>query len=385
MAENVRAAVLVEPGRIEIREFPRPSLMEGGLLVRPILAGICESDTHFFKGESVQYAGTPRETHGPYPAVPGHENVARVVEARHPRDSRITDFYGNEVNEGDRIIVSPDMVCGKCYWCRHTYGFSWCDNLRSYGHIDASVAPHLLGGWSELMCVLPGSHIYKIGDDVSDEIAVLAEPMAVTFSLDIVKGQSGLPIEGFTSGSTVVVFGVSPVGLCHLVKARLLGAGTIIAIDTSDYRLAFVKDYGATHVLNQGATTRAERIQFVKDLTQGRGADVVIECAGDPPVVVEGIDTLRQGGTFLEVGHFVDAGDITLNPHRHLCAKSIRLLGQVNLAYTGIMPSVKLMQENQGKYDFNKVVSHRFPLSRASDGVSCFMDPASMKVVICPE
>ena len=205
MAEKVRAAVLVEPGKIEIREFPKPSLMEGGLLVRPILAGICESDTHFYKGESVQYAGTPRETFGPYPAIPGHENVAIIVEARHPRDARITDFYGNELKEGDRVIVSPDMICGKCYWCRHTYGFSWCDNLRSYGHIDASVAPHLFGGWSELMYVLPGSHVYKIENDVSNEIAVLAEPMAVTFSLDIVKGQSSLPIEGFTSGSTVAV------------------------------------------------------------------------------------------------------------------------------------------------------------------------------------
>jgi L-iditol 2-dehydrogenase len=112
---------------------------------------------------------------------------------------------------------------------------------------------------------------------------------------------------------------------------------------------------------------------------------VLIECAGDPPVVVEGIDMLRQGGTFVEVGHFVDAGDIQLNPHRHLCAKSIRLLGQVNLAYTGIIPSVKLMQENQGKYDFNKIVTHRFPLSRALDGLHQFMKPDSMKVVISPD
>ena len=66
----------------------------------------------------------------------------------------------------------------------------------------------------------------------------------------------------------------------------------------------------------------------------------------------------------LKWGTFVDAGDIQLNPHRHLCAKSIRLFGQVNLAYTGIIPSVKLMQANQEKYDFNKIVTHRFPLSQ---------------------
>ena len=385
MAEKVHAAVLVEPGKVEIRDFPRPSLAEGGLLVRPIIAGICESDGHFYKGESVQYAGTPRETFGPYPAIPGHENVGIIVEARHPHETRITDFYGKELNEGDRIVISPDMVCGKCYWCRHTYGFSWCDNLRSYGHIDASVSPHLFGGWSQLMYVLPGSHVYKISDDVSNEIAVLAEPMAVTFSLDIVKGHSSLPNEGFVTGSTVVVFGVSPVGLCHLVKSRLLGAGAIVAIDRSEFRLNFVKDFGATHILNATTTTRSERIQFIKDLTDGRGADVVVECAGEPPVVIEGIDMLRQGGTFVEVGHFVDAGDIQLNPHRHLCAKSIRLFGQVNLAYTGIIPSVKLMQANLEKYDFNKIVTHRFPLTRAFDGLCQSMKGDSMKVVISPD
>jgi threonine dehydrogenase-like Zn-dependent dehydrogenase len=385
MAETVRAAVLVEPGNIEIREFPKPSLEEGCLLVKPIIAGICESDKHFFKGQSVQYAGTPRETRGPYPAIPGHENVGTIVEARHPRGGKIKDFYGNELREGDRIIISPDMVCGDCYWCSHSYGFSWCDNLRSYGHIDATVPPHLFGGWSELMYVLPGSHLYKIGQEVSDEIAVLAEPMAVTFSLDIAKGHSSLPNEGFTTGDTVVVFGVSPVGLCHLIKSRLMGAGTIIAIDKSEYRLNFAKDFGANYTLNATNTSREERDRFVRELTQGRGADLVVECAGSPEVVVEGIEMLRQGGTFVEVGHFVDAGDIRINPHRHLCAKSIRLIGQVNLAYTGMMPSVKLMMANKDRFDFDKMVSHRFPLKDAKGGLLQFMKPESMKVVIYPE
>jgi threonine dehydrogenase-like Zn-dependent dehydrogenase len=182
----------------------------------------------------------------------------------------------------------------------------------------------------------------------------------------------------------VVVFGVSPVGLCHLVKSRLLGAGTIIAIDKSDFRLNFVRDFGANHTLNVTNTTQKDRKQFIKDLTDGRGADVVVECAGAPEVMIEGIEMLRQGGTFVEVGHFVDAGDIQLNPHRHLCAKSIRLLGQVNLAYTGLMPSVKLMQANQDKYDFNKIVTHKYHLPDALEGLFQFRKPDSMKVVIYP-
>ena len=121
------------------------------------------------------------------------------------------------------------------------------------------------------MYVFSGSHIYKITEDVSDQIAVLAEPMAVSYSLDIAKGHSSMPNEGFSSGDTVVVFGVGPLGLCHVIKSRLIGAGQIIAIDQSEYRLNFVKEFGATHTLNVDQTSIEERKQFIFDLTDGRG------------------------------------------------------------------------------------------------------------------
>jgi D-arabinose 1-dehydrogenase-like Zn-dependent alcohol dehydrogenase len=80
MSKTVRAAVLVKPGKIEIQEFPTPDLEEGAMLVKPLMCGICGTDKHGYKGESVQYAGTPREISGPYPAIPGHENVGEIVE-----------------------------------------------------------------------------------------------------------------------------------------------------------------------------------------------------------------------------------------------------------------------------------------------------------------
>jgi threonine dehydrogenase-like Zn-dependent dehydrogenase len=383
--ETVRAAVLVKPGTLEIQQFPRPKLEEGALLARPIMSGICGTDKHGFKGEAVQYAGTPREINGPYPAIPGHENVAMVVEARPSRgQSAVVDFYGNALREGDRIIISPDILCGECYWCHHSYGYTWCDNIRSYGHLASSDPPHLFGGWSDLMYIYPKSHVFKLNPEVSDQIAVLAEPMAVSYALDIAKGQSAMPNQGFSSGDTVVVYGVGPLGLCNLIKAKLLGAGLIVAIDKSEFRLRFAQDFGATHILNAGGSTAAERKQLVLDITQGRGADVVVECAGVPGVVVEGIEMLRQGGTFVEEGHFVDAGAIQINPHRHLCAKNIRLIGQMNLAYTGIMPSVNLLVANRDRFDFDKIVTHKYSYSKALEGLEKSMSMDSMKVVIQP-
>ena len=196
------------------------------LLVKPLMSGICGTDKHGYKGEAVQYAGTPREVNGPYPAIPGHENVALVVEARPPRgQSAVLDFYGLPLAEGDRVVISPDIVCGKCYWCRNTYGYTWCDNIRSYGHLVSTEPPHLFGGWSDLMYVYPESHVYKVPKEASDQIAVLAEPMAVSYALDIAKGHSAMPNQGFCSADTVVVYGVGPLGICNLIKAKLLGAG----------------------------------------------------------------------------------------------------------------------------------------------------------------
>lgn len=382
MSGIVRAAVLVEPGRIDIQEFPRPELEEGAMLVKPLISGVCGTDKNGYLGLSLQYPGTPREVFGPYPAIPGHENVAVIIEFRKKKNSRFTDFYGSELKEGDRIVVSPDILCGECYWCRHSYGYTWCDNIASYGHMSSQKPPFLLGGWSELMYVMPKSHVFKVPNQISDEIAVLAEPMAVTYSLDIAKSFSAQPIEGFNSASTLLVLGVGPIGLCHIIKSRLLGAGEIIAVDKSDFRLGFAKEFGATHVLNIERTTKEKRHEYVLETTDGRGADVVIECAGVPEAFVEGLEMLRQGGTCIELGNFVDRGSVTINPSRHICAKSIRLFGQTNLSFTGMLPSMKLMQINSDKYDFNKIVTHRYNLGDAKQAVLKAMEPDSMKVVI---
>src|SRR5437868_14849997 len=90
------------------------------------------------------------------------------------------------------------------------------------------------------------------------------------------------PREACQFDDTVVVLGVGALGMCFLMKARMLGAGNIIAADLSDYRLQFAKRLGADHVLNVGKTTLQERLEFVRSLTQGRGADLVIETGSAP-------------------------------------------------------------------------------------------------------
>jgi len=207
--------------------------------------------------------------------------------------------------------------------------------------------------------------------------------MAVTYSLDIARSHSALPNDGFLSGCTVVVIGVGPLGLCHVIKARLLGAGLIIAIDPSQLRLAWAARLGADVTLD-ARTESGDRLEAVRALTRGRGADVVVECAGVPGAVLEGLELLRSGGTFIEVGNFVDTGTITISPHRHLCAKNIRLIGMTNLAYVGFMPSLQLLQKHRAELPLNEMVTDRFPFEQAEAAVLRSMDPESIKVVIAP-
>jgi len=181
-----------------------------------------------------------------------------------------------------------------------------------------------------------------------------------------------------------VILGVGPLGMCFLMKARMLGAGTIIAVDLSDYRLNFAKRLGADHAVNAGNTSKTERLQIVKELTHGRGADMVIECAGVPQAVPEGLEMLRVSGLLVEAGNFSDLGEISLSPHRHLCAKNARILsvgGEEPAAYG---PSMRQMARYLKHYPLREFVSHRFALRDVEAAVRKSIEPDSMKVVLQP-
>lgn len=139
--------------------------------------------------------------------------------------------------------------------------------------------PSLFGANAEYMFIPPKAYLYKVPDELPDDLAVLTELMCVTYSLDKAKEMFAFDGEGFEFGGSVVVLGSGPLGLAHIIKARMLGAGTIIATDISDYKLNLAKEFGADIVLNVRNTTAKERVQMVKEATHGLGANVVCECS----------------------------------------------------------------------------------------------------------
>ena len=380
---SVVAATLVEPGHYELREYPLPEPAPGCALVKMEVSGICGTDKHTYQGFTTQYAGAGAPKQIPFPIIQGHENVGSI--AAIGRGEPLTDFEGVPLALGDRVVVGPNVSCGKCYYCRHDFPYYFCENTTDYGNnLSAKDPPHLFGGWSQYIYIVPGSFLVRVPDELPSEIAVLTEIMAVTVGLDRAKQISAFPNESFRFDDTVVVFGVGPLGMCFVMKARMLGAGTVIAVDLSEYRLDFAQRLGADHVVNAAQTTRPERLSLIRDCSHGRGADVVIECAGVPQVIPEALEILRLGGLLVEAGNFSDLGDVAINPHRHLCAKSVRILGVGGEEPAAYGPSMRQMARYMRHYPLAEFVTHRFGLQEVEAAVKKSMAADSMKVVIDP-
>jgi len=347
------------------------------------LSGICGTDKHTYQGYTTQYAGTDKGKEIPFPIIQGHENVGTV--AAIGGNGKYNDFEGIPLRLGDRIVVGANVSCGQCYYCTHDFPYYFCQNMTDYGNnLSAADPPHIFGGWSQYIYIVPGSFLVRVPDDLPSEVAVLTEVMAVTVGLDRAKQMSAFPNEAFLFDDTVVVLGVGPLGMCFLMKARMLGAGTIVAVDLSDYRLSFAKRLGADHAINAANTSFAERLDLVRDLTHGRGADMVIECAALPQPITEALEMLRLGGLLLEAGNFSDLGEISISPHRHLCAKSVRILGVGGEEPASYGPSMRQMARYLRHYPLREFVSHRFPLREVEKAVQKSIAPDSMKVVIEP-
>ncbi len=385
MKDFVKAAVLTAPRTVEVQEFKYPKLVKGGAIIRTELAGICGTDKHTYKGECRQYAGTPQETTTPFPIIQGHENVG-IIEDIDALGAKNLEFDGQELKVGDRVVMCPDVACGHCWFCKHIHDYPWCDTLHSYGNsYCCNEEPHLFGGFSEYMAIMPDVKLYKVPEGMSAETAMFAELFDVTYSLDKAKELYAFDGEGFAFGDTVVIQGAGPLGIMHLIKARLLGADKVIMTDWSEFRLNIAKQYGADITMCLKNTTQEERIDIVKQATGGRGADVVVECAGEPEAFPEGVEMVRKAGVYLIVGNFVDVGrDVQLKPHV-ICSKNLRIMGVGNHPLSGYNPSLRMMQRYQGQYPFDKLITDRFSINQVKQAIEKSMDYEScMKIAIDP-
>ena len=371
----VRAAVMTAPGSIELQQFARPDVAPGAVLMKVALSGICGTDKHTFRGETIQYAGTPHERRIQYPLICGHENVGVVEETG--GDVRASD--GTLLRPGDRIVPAANVTCGHCWYCLNDQPYYLCEEMEDYGNsLDASREPSLFGGWAELMYLLPGTTVFRVPDELPNEIAVLTEVMAVTHGVETARRVIGIDF-----GEAVVVFGVGPLGLCHLIKARLLGCGRLIAIDRFPSRLELAGEFGATLTLNADELEPEELTARVREHT-GRGADVVHDCTGIPQTFVTSLRMVRPGGAVVEAGAFVDLGPVEINPNRDICTTNVAVIGIGGETATTYGAAMSLLARNQDRLPLSHIVTHRMRLDDALEAIQIAQRDGAMKVVLEP-
>lgn len=375
MSATVKAAVMERPGHIAVQHFPQPDPEPGAVVLQMSMSGICGTDKHTFRGESLQYAGTPHERQLEYPLICGHENVGRVAAV----GGEVLDSEGRALRSGDRIVPAANVSCGRCWYCRNGQPYYMCEHLEDYGNsLNCTRAPYLFGGWSEYMYLLPGTRLFRVPDELPDHVAVLTEPMAVTHGFDRARRLND------TFAETVVVYGVGPLGICHVIKARLMGAGKLIAIDRFPSRLARAADLGASELLDASALEPDELLARVREQTGGRGADIVLDASGVPETFVMSLRMVRVGGIVVEAGAFVDMGSVQINPNADICTKNVTVLGIGGETAESYQPSMELLVRNLDRLPLESVVSHRLPLEDAQRALGLAQRDEAMKVVLSP-
>ena len=372
---QVQAAVMLQPGQIEIREFDKPTPANDSLLLQVDKVGICGSDKHMYLGHTALN----------FPVIPGHEVVGTVAEIGKDAN-QVMNVMGGPIKEGDRITVVPGSKnCCRCYYCLHVPGRpTLCSGRTIYGFSNSESPPYLTGEFSEYTYVHGNSWVYKIPDEIPEKIAVLTEPVAVATRAVERACAPGLPQvgDGYSIGSSVAVLGCGPIGLLVIAVLRDSGAGTIIATDLVDSRLEIAKQMGADVVINVGETESDERVEQIQSFTNGVGVDIAIECAGIPAVFSEALDVVRRGGKVIEVGHYTDSGDTKVRPHQ-ICNKDLDVCGVWAYPQIQFQTALDFLQRTRAPLD--ELITHHLSLNQLEAGIDILGNEGVYKVVIEPQ
>ena len=361
-----RASVLEQfKATLALREFPLPAIEPGAALIRTEMAGICGTDVHLWKGELKINL----------PVILGHETVGRIEQLDAGLDR---DRNGESLAVGDRVTWTSTISCGKCFYCAEKKQPTRCPHRRAYGiGYRCDEQPHFMGGYAEFHYLRAGSHIFKIPADLSTESVIGAGCALIT-------AIHGVERTGIDWQDIVVVQGAGPVGISALAVAKTAGASKIIVLGAPAARLEMAKRFGADHVINiDELKTPEARISAVKDLSRGYGADVVLECVGHPSAITEGMEMCRDGGKYLVLGHYCDAGPISFNPHL-ITRKQLHVFGSWSSEPRHLRAALDFLRTHKDQFPFDSMVTHRFPLDRANEALETTAKWISAKSVIVP-
>ncbi|MFJ6015881.1 zinc-dependent alcohol dehydrogenase family protein [Streptomyces sp. NPDC092952] len=330
----MKALVFQGTGRVQWQDMPDPGIKDSAdAIVRVEAVTICGTDLHIVKGD------VPEVEPG---RVLGHEAVGTVVETG--QDVRT-------VVPGERVLISCVSPCGRCRFCRESrYGQCLGGGGWVLGHtIDGTQAEYARVPFADLS-------VHPLPNAVdSFDAVLLADVFPTSYEVGVLNG-------AVRPGDTVVVVGAGPIGLAAITTARLYSPGRIVAVDLATTRLEAARRLGA----DATATADEEPEQLVADLTDGLGADVVMEAVGVPETFEMCTRMARPGGRIANIGVHGRPAILHLED---LWIKDITLTtGLVDTVSTPVLLSMMA----SGRLSTAELVTHRFELGQMEEAYDVF-------------
>ena len=347
----MHALVVHAPDRFSVEDVPRPEPGENEVLCKVHAVAICGTDPHIIHGD---YPGFwPKE----FPFVPGHEWAGEVVEVG-PGAER----FGWQI--GARVAGTSHAGCGFCRKCVEGR-YNLCENYgdeavhRQYGH-------YTQGSYAEYV-VHSIASVFPIPESLGYDEAAMLDPVSI--ALHTVKRGGHAP------GDTVVVVGPGVMGLLVAECARALGAGRVIVVGRGE-RLAKAAALGNETV----DFSARDPVECVRELTDGLGAEVALECSGDPAAVGQCVDMLRKGGRVAVIGIPLEDARV---PMQKIVLNELEIVGV--RAAAGEMPEAIALVA-AGKLRLDELITHRFALKDYAEALRTFTErvDGALKVIVHP-
>lgn len=329
---------------IRLIEKDIPKINDCEVLMKVEASGICGSDViEWYRRDKV-------------PLVLGHEVTGVIVE---------TGKNVKKYKAGDRICAAHHVPCNICKYCLSGHQ-TVCETIRT-----TNFDP---GGFSEYLR-LPEINvkngIYLLPDSVSFEEGTFIEPLAC-----VVRGQR---LAGVKPADTVIVFGSGLSGLLHISLLRAAGASRIIAVDINDKRLEYAKKFGADYAFN----AKDLSVDAVKDINEGFLADIVILSTGADGAILQGLKSVRRGGTVLFFGAADEGAKLPLSINEIFWRTEVTLLSSYAGSILDHRTALELIRS--GRINVKDMITDRFPLEGIAKGFELTAKAKdSLKVIINP-
>lgn len=369
---EVKTAVIVRYGEpLELWDVPVPELAPGGVLVRVEASTLCGTDAHRWLGHMAEMERPNGEL--PFvgvtslPFVPGHESCGTIVDLR----GEIFDVEKRRLQVGDRVIGAYPH-CGHCYYCTISRQPTLCHENLSFGH---HAPDRLLGGCAEFQYYPPGTSLISVPERVAPEVASSASCALRTVMHGFEQLGTIAPHE------SVLVLGAGPLGLYSVAVALAAGASKVLVVGAPAKRLAVASTWGADATLDLDTVSELDdRIEWVKQETSGRGADIVLQCASSL-AFVDALHMARPGGRVVSMGI---SGGPPLPIPPILLFRQVRVSTVVMAEARHFLQAIRFIDRHADEYSFDEMVSGRYSLVTVTDAIRGMATFQEVKPAILP-